>query len=101
MQRAERLASLGMISATLAHELAQPLTVAQLATQNALAELEKLTCPDIVKHDLQAGLAAARESEIIGRFRASPAAREAEIEYVSWWRKRPFGYWSRAPGRPR
>jgi PAS domain S-box-containing protein len=70
MQRAERLASLGMISATLAHELAQPLTVVQLATQNAMAELERLTCPDVVKRDLRAGLAAcARIGAIIGRFR--------------------------------
>jgi PAS domain S-box-containing protein len=83
MQRIERLTSLGMISATLAHELAQPLSVAQLTTQNALAELEKLTCPDIVKHDLQAGLAAcARIGEIIGRFRdlARPPGRAKKTE---------------------
>jgi PAS domain S-box-containing protein len=68
--RAEQLASLGMIGATLAHELAQPLSVVQLATQNALAELERLTCPDVVKRDLQAGLAAcSRIGEIVGRFR--------------------------------
>ncbi len=83
MQRAERLASLGMVSATLAHELVQPLSVVQLATQNALAELEKLTCPDIVKRDLQAGLAAcARIGEIIIRFRdlARPRGKAKEIE---------------------
>jgi PAS domain S-box-containing protein len=81
--RAERLASLGMIGATLAHELAQPLSVAQLATQNALAELERLTCPDVVKRDLQAGLAAcARIGEIVGRFRdlARPPGKAKETE---------------------
>jgi PAS domain S-box-containing protein len=82
-QHAERLASLGMISATLTHELAQPLSVVQLAMQNALAELERLACPDVVKHDLQAGLAAcARIGEIIGRFRnlARPPGKTKETE---------------------
>ncbi len=83
-QRTEQLASLGMVGAALAHELAQPLSVARLAVQNAMAELERLTCPDIVKHDLEAGLAAcARIGEIIGRFRdlARPPrkARETEV----------------------
>jgi len=81
--RAERLASLGMIGATLAHEVAQPLSVAQLATQNALAELERLTCPDVVKRDLQAGLAAcARIAEIVGRFRdlARPPGKAKETQ---------------------
>jgi two-component system C4-dicarboxylate transport sensor histidine kinase DctB len=83
MQRAERLATLGMISATLAHELVQPLSVVQLAMQTALAELEKLTCPDIVKHDLQAGLGAcARIGEIVSHFRdlARPPTKAKEIE---------------------
>ncbi len=83
MQRAEQLASLAMISATLAHELAQPLSVVQLATQNALAELEKLACPDIVRRDLQAGLAACtRISEIACRFRhlARPPGKTKETE---------------------
>jgi C4-dicarboxylate-specific signal transduction histidine kinase len=87
MQRAERLASLGMISAAVAHELAQPLSVVQLALQNALAELEKQTYPDTVKHDLQAGLAAcARIGEITGRFRdlARPPgkARETDVHVL-------------------
>ena len=81
--RAERLALLGMISATLAHELAQPLSVARLATQNAIVELERLTCPDVVKRDLQAGLAAcSRIGEIVGRFRdlARPPGKAQETE---------------------
>jgi len=69
-RRAERLTSLGMISAALTHELAHPLSVARLATQNAMAELERLTCPEVVKQDLRAGLAACvRIGDIVGRFR--------------------------------
>ncbi len=81
--RAERLAALAMIIATLAHELAQPLSVVQLATQNAMAELEKLSCPDVVKRDLQAGVAAcARIREIAGRFRdlARPPGKTNETD---------------------
>ncbi|MBM4028799.1 MAG: PAS domain-containing protein [Planctomycetes bacterium] len=67
---AEQLASLGMISATLAHELAQPLSVVQLALQNASAELERVDCPEVVSQDLNAGLAAcARIADTISRFR--------------------------------
>lgn len=40
MFRAERLASLGTVSATIAHELNQPLTVIQLFLQQALREVE-------------------------------------------------------------
>lgn len=70
MRHAERLASLGMLSATLAHELTQPLSVIRLANQTALAELSKLTCPEAVKSDLQASLNASETiTAIIGRFR--------------------------------
>ena len=41
MARAERLASLGTLSATVAHEMNQPLTVIQLTIQNCLAQLEE------------------------------------------------------------
>jgi PAS domain S-box-containing protein len=44
MARAEHLASLGTLSATIAHELTQPLTVSRLALQEALAELELAGC---------------------------------------------------------
>jgi len=44
MARAEHLASLGTLSATIAHELTQPLTVSRLALQEALAELEDKGC---------------------------------------------------------
>ena len=45
MFRAEQLASLGMISATIAHELNQPLTVIQLFLQQALRGIKQAT-PD-------------------------------------------------------
>ena len=80
---AERLASLEMIGVTLAHELAQPLSTARLALQSAAAELERLDCPDVVRQDLQAGLAAcSRMSEMVQRFRdlARPPGKTKEIE---------------------
>jgi PAS domain S-box-containing protein len=83
MQHAERRTSLAMTGATVAHELAQPLSVVQLAMQNALAELEKQTYPDILRHDLQAGLAAcAKIGEIVGRFRelAQPPGKAQDTE---------------------
>jgi two-component system cell cycle sensor histidine kinase/response regulator CckA len=40
MARAEQLASLGTLSATIAHQLTQPLTVIRLSIDNALDELE-------------------------------------------------------------
>ncbi len=41
MMRAEQLACLGVLSATLAHEMTQPLTVVRLAVQNAIHDLKK------------------------------------------------------------
>jgi len=40
MCQAEQLASLGALSATVAHELTQPLTVSRLSLQEAMAEME-------------------------------------------------------------
>ena len=40
-RQAEWMTSLATVSATLAYELTQPLTVVRLAVQNALAELGK------------------------------------------------------------
>jgi PAS domain S-box-containing protein len=61
MAKAEQLASVGTLSASMAHELTQPLTVIRLSIQNSLAELEKTSCPDTVVEDLKEGL-----SEISG-----------------------------------
>lgn len=53
---AERLASLGTLSATAAHELAQPLTVVNLLIENALVKLEKGTSPQTVIEKLRESL---------------------------------------------
>ena len=70
LRRAEWLASLGMVSATLAHELIQPLSVAQLVIQDAWKKLEGLDCPGGVRQDLQDALTAcSRINELINSFR--------------------------------
>jgi len=57
MAQAERLASLGTLSATLAHELTQPLTVVRLSIENSLADLETASCPASVIEELKDSLA--------------------------------------------
>jgi PAS domain S-box-containing protein len=70
MIRAGHLASLGTLSATLAHELTQPLTVIRLSMQNALEPREGTTCPETVAADLRDGLAEISHAmAIVGRFR--------------------------------
>ncbi len=70
MIRAEQLASLGTLSATLSHELTQPLTVIRLSIQNALKDLESGSCPPRVVEDLKDGLAeVASVTAIAERFR--------------------------------
>ena len=70
MTRAERLASLGTLSATVAHELTQPLTVISLAIENSLAELKKISCPNNVIEDLNKGLSEiSNANSIVNRFR--------------------------------
>jgi PAS domain S-box-containing protein len=85
MRNAERLASLGALGAELGHELTQPLSVVRLANQTALAELERRDCPEAVKQDLQASLAAsAAIAAIASRFRdfagRSTRTRETEVQ---------------------
>jgi len=71
MIRAEQLASLGTLSATLSHELTQPLTVIRLSIQNSLNDLEKMPCPPRVVEDLRDGLAeVASVTAIAERFRS-------------------------------
>jgi PAS domain S-box-containing protein len=53
MIRAERLACLGVLSATLVHEMTQPLTVVRLSIQNAMNDLRKEGCSQSVLKDLQ------------------------------------------------
>lgn len=70
MVRAEQLASLGTLSATLGHELTQPLTVIRLSIQNALQTLEGTACPRTVVEDLNDGLAeVSNMTAIVERFR--------------------------------
>lgn len=71
MIRAEQLASLGTLSATLSHELTQPLTVIRLSIQNSLEDLESTPCPQRVVEDLKDGLAEiASVTAIAERFRS-------------------------------
>jgi len=71
MTRAERLASLGTLSATLAHELAQPLTVIGLSIADSLAELEGITCPASVTEGLRDSLnEVSSVTSIVERFRS-------------------------------
>jgi PAS domain S-box-containing protein len=70
MMRAEHLASLGTLSATLAHELTQPLTVILLSIQNCLKDLEGTACPKTVVEDLRECLEdASNATAIVQRFR--------------------------------
>jgi len=71
MTRAEHLASLGTLGATLAHELTQPLTVIQLSIQNALKGLEGTSSPKAVREDLHDSLEEiSNATAIIERFRS-------------------------------
>ena len=70
MMRAEHLASLGTLSATLAHEMTQPLTVILLSIQNCLKDLEGTACPKTVVEDLGECLEeASNATAIVQRFR--------------------------------
>ncbi len=82
MIRAEQLASLGTLSATLSHELTQPLTVIRLSIQNAIQDLENAACPQRVLEDLKDGLAEiASVTAIAERFRSF--ARRSSEKVVS------------------
>lgn len=81
MVQAERLASLGTLSATLAHELAQPLTVIALAIENSLADLETASCPQAVTEELRDSLdEVANVTSIVERFR--DFARKSSVKTV-------------------
>jgi len=70
MARAEQLASLGTLSATLAHELTQPLTVIRLSIENLLAELETTSCAVNVAEELKDSLnEVSNATSIVDRFR--------------------------------
>jgi len=70
MVRAEELATVGTLSATVAHELTQPLTVIALSIENSLAELEKVSCPSTVLKDLKEGQSEVSNiTSVVNRFR--------------------------------
>jgi PAS domain S-box-containing protein len=70
MARAERLASLGTLSATLAHELTQPLTVIRLSLENSLEDLKAKSCPKSIIETLKDGLnEVSNATSVIDRFR--------------------------------
>jgi C4-dicarboxylate-specific signal transduction histidine kinase len=70
MIRAEQLASLGALGATLVHELAQPLTVITLSIENALTKLKTMSCPRTVTRKLKDSLTEVSNiTSIVERFR--------------------------------
>ncbi len=70
MARAEQLASLGTLSATVAHQITQPLTVIRLSLENTLDELEGTSCPDKAVRRLQDSVTQVLNiTDIINRFR--------------------------------
>ncbi|MHC4424488.1 MAG: PAS domain S-box protein [Planctomycetota bacterium] len=70
MARAEHLASLGTLSATVAHELTQPLTVIRLSLDNALDELEATSPPETVTKRLKDSVVEVSNlTSIVERFR--------------------------------
>jgi C4-dicarboxylate-specific signal transduction histidine kinase len=70
MIRAERLASLGTLSAMLSHEMTQPLMVIRLSIQNAMKTLESTSGPPTVLDDLNDGLVGiSNVTAIVQRFR--------------------------------
>ena len=78
----ERLASLGTLSATIAHELTQPLTVIGLSIENALGDLRVTSCDRAVTEQLKNSLSGvAYMTSIIDRFRNF--ARSTSTESVS------------------
>jgi len=82
MARAEQLASLGTLSATIAHRLNSPLTAIRLSIENSLADLETTSCPDTVTEDLKDGLSGVSEVvSIVDSFR--DFARKSSEKIVS------------------
>jgi PAS domain S-box-containing protein len=85
MARADRLASLGAMSAMVAHELTQPLTVLRLSLQNTLATLRDGDDPSTAAEDVESSLAEiATMTDLIERFRgfarASSPRETCEVE---------------------
>jgi PAS domain S-box-containing protein len=70
MARAEQLASLGTLSATVAHQITQPLTVIRLSLDNVLDDLEGTSCPEKAVRRLRDSVSEVSNiTSIINRFR--------------------------------
>ncbi len=70
MARAEQLASLGTLSATVAHQITQPLTVIRLSLDNVLDELMGTSCSSATIRRLQDSIGQVSNiTSIINRFR--------------------------------
>jgi C4-dicarboxylate-specific signal transduction histidine kinase len=90
MARAEQLASLGTLSATVAHELTQPLTVLRLLIENILTKLEATSSPETVTSRLKDSLTEVSNiTSIVDRFRnyarrsSEEIVKEIELEAVA------------------
>jgi two-component system, NtrC family, sensor kinase len=71
MAHAERLASLGTLSASAAHELTQPLTVIRLLIENVLVEMKTATSPNTVLQKLEKCLSQVSNiTSVVDRFRS-------------------------------
>jgi len=71
MARAERLASVGTLSAITAHELTQPLTVLRLLIENAMKKLKTSDSPKIVEKKLKESLTEVTNiTSVINRIRS-------------------------------
>ncbi len=86
----ERLASLGTLSATVAHELTQPLTTIRLSIENSLVDLEGTSCLADALDGLKDGLEGVEYAvAIIDRFRnfarqsSDKAITEVELKEVA------------------
>ncbi len=87
MSRAEQLASLGTLSATIAHQITQPLTVIRLCLENALDELEGTSCSKAVTTRLSESIGQVSNiTSIVNNFR-NFARRSSDtwIGLVSVW----------------
>jgi PAS domain S-box-containing protein len=81
MAHTDRLASLGTLSATVAHELTQPLTVIRLSLDNLLDELKAASSPASITRKLEDGLVEISTiTSIINRFRTF--ARKSSVKTV-------------------
>jgi len=70
LARDEQLASIGTLSASMAHELTQPLMVATLSIEKVLTKLKKTSCPKTVKEGLKDALSGvSRAASIVNGFR--------------------------------